>query len=133
MAVLGVIALALYWYSQSWLLMSVYPDAPTVRLSVVASGVNKTVTLNDEQADRLRGSLYSGPPPIIVHSCYVPHHFFRFYDKAGKEVGEVEVCFCCGGGREAPSLMTPGRRLDIDEDEVKAIVRELGLPVDVGC
>jgi len=40
--------------------------------------------------------------PESVAACFIPHHFLRYYDRSGKEIGELSICFCCKGIQDAP-------------------------------
>jgi hypothetical protein len=68
-------------------------------------------------------------------ACFDPHHFFRYYDKADKKVGEIAICFCCSNTRETPQLVFPTATVwsDIDIDQAEQFVKSLGLPNDVHC
>ena len=79
------------------------------------------------------------PPDAPSPACFVPHHFFRYYSATGKQIGEVAVCFCCGGFEATPALpFGNGRGGQKDEFNVslgktKAFVRSLGLRTDMMC
>lgn len=68
-------------------------------------------------------------------ACFVPHHFFRYYDRAGLQVGEVAVCFCCYQARAAPEIIEGDRRtwFAVNVSDVKALVRGMGLPTQQQC
>src|SRR3569623_1392340 len=40
-------------------------------------------------------------PDELIAGCFIPHHFFRYFDKSGKQIGELQVCFCCAGVEES--------------------------------
>lgn len=78
-------------------------------------------------------TLYDQPPDEIA-ACCVPHHFFRYYDRDGKQLGEVSVCFCCsciGYGRDL------GFRKNEEEEfkyqELMALIAKMGVPTDIDC
>lgn len=74
--------------------------------------------------------------PDALDACFIPHHFFRYYDSGGKKVGEVAVCFCCEGLLTSGSkaLETEDRAMvGADYPRLKALVAELGEPTDVFC
>jgi hypothetical protein len=129
-------------------LASVYPDAKTVRLFVKSRRLVNDNTevqttwlnpaggyrLSDGQARRLRMYLNDAPVNEQPVACFVPHHFFRFYDRTNQQVGEVAVCFCCAGVDAKPLLVSkPGRELHFDYAATKTLVAELGAKVDVEC
>jgi hypothetical protein len=129
---------------------SVYPDAKSVRLFVMQWTTPTTPNdtprprwlnpaggyqLSPAQAARLRRALLNSPPPTgPVAGCFEPHHFFRFYNRSGRQLGEVAVCFCCGGVEAKPALSVGfGRELRVNFPEVESLVKQLGASVNVGC
>lgn len=69
-------------------------------------------------------------------ACFVPHHFFRYFDKSGKLVGEVEACFCCAGVRQTGASnihLTESQMLSADFGKLQSFVRSLGERTDVQC
>jgi hypothetical protein len=80
--------------------MPVNPDG-TLCKSVEKPGV----VLNEEQQKRLLKLL--GTPRTFGEGeskCFIPHHAFVFYDKDGKAVGQVSICFMCVGLRANPPV-----------------------------
>ena len=82
------------------------------------------------------------PPPspdaevAMAAACFIPHHFFRYFDRRGHQMGEVAVCFCCESAQAEPSLpfqTGPDSYLDSDIEKIRALVTTMGLPTDVGC
>lgn len=73
--------------------------------------------------------------PGTAAACFIPHHFFRYYDAAGKQIGELSVCLCCGGVDANPRVIPEGSRdyLDVRIRLVEKLVADMGLPTDVGC
>lgn len=73
-----------------------------------------------------------------VAACFVPHHFLRYYDATGRQVGEIAVCFCCDGVSATPDMIgsvpadVKGAQI-IFGAELRQAVEALGLPVDVRC
>ena len=75
-------------------------------------------------------------PDELFAACFIPHHFFRYYDKAGKMIGGFEVCFCCSGVEQngASNLrLSKNQMLSADFRKLEAFVRSLGERTDVQC
>lgn len=72
-------------------------------------------------------------------ACFVPHHFFRYYDGEGEQIGEVAVCFCCFEVRITPEPdVQPASGADFvalafDEPALRGLVTSIDLPVDINC
>ncbi|MBU7587921.1 MAG: hypothetical protein KAF42_01770 [Sphingopyxis terrae] len=71
-----------------------------------------------------------------VHAaCFIPHHFFRYYDGSGRQLGEIQVCYCCQGVGMTPAL----RRTDsydewqFDFPRVEKMLHEMGVRTDLNC
>lgn len=126
----------------------VYPTARSVRLFVrsdipskdysvyrtVWTGPRDGYLLNPDQMRRLRSTLEIVPTPSSPPACFIPHHFFRFLDKDGRQIGEIQICFCCLGAATEPALaIEPGKMLSADYSAVERLVHELGAPTNVQC
>ncbi|WP_242773891.1 hypothetical protein [Sphingopyxis sp. YF1] len=68
-------------------------------------------------------------------ACFIPHHFFRYFDADGAQVAELRVCYCCRG-----VAMSPGDRSLGDDEEwqfdyagIEQMLREMNIPVDIDC
>lgn len=123
-----------------------FPDASEVRLFVagdyqkesgkpVFNNENGTI-LSDADRLRLEDALRFVAMPEEMFACFVPHHFFRYYDANGRQVGEVEVCFCCAGVAASGSNKLEPRSDDILHADMKALetlVLDLGEPTQVHC
>lgn len=88
-----------------------------------------------EQAIRKRRATYEdiyGQP-----ACFIPHHFFRFYDSDGAVFATLAVCYCCGGARlEGPAaarIMGEADFIDFDYFAVKGMLRRMSVPTDIDC
>lgn len=69
-----------------------------------------------------------------VAACCVPHHSIRYYNAAGKQVGEIAICFCCGCVESQPILaQTEQQYIDFNREELKLIFNGLGVPTDIDC
>ena len=80
--------------------------------------------------------VHTTTPDESFAMCFIPHHFFRYYDKNGEQVGEVEVCFCCAGVQASGASnipLTEDQILRADYDKLKTFVRSLGERTDVQC
>lgn len=93
--------------------------------------------LNADQRRRLESAISFRPvdPSEEFAACFVPHHFFRYFDSSGNETGSVAICFCCGGAKlssDGPGW--GGKETDeVDWDKISTIVTELGVPTNLGC
>ena len=129
-------------------LTAVHPQAVSVRMTVVEDVLVDRKAwkferrersppggypLSPEQSARLRRAMLDTPVLEAQPACFIPHHFFHFYDRAGREVGSAAICFCCGGAQAEPALVGAGRELGYKTKEVRALVEELGSRTDVGC
>ena len=97
--------------------------------------------LNDAQSRRFESALrYVHIPPDAEHvvaGCFVPHHFFRYYDAQDRLLGEVAVCFCCLGvaAYNAPpdNSRVSEVPMDADYNVIAKIVKEVGEEPEMGC
>ncbi len=122
-----------------------FPQATQLRLFVEVGYTDagkpilskaKGVRLNAAQRKAFENSLKIIAAPEEESACFIPHHFFRYYDASGKQVGDVAVCFCCYGvGASGSKALEPpdGAMLSADYQSVKALVAALGEPTDVLC
>ena len=89
---------------------------------------------NSIQGVKIRNA---GPdtPMMSMSACFVPHHFFRYYDRSDNLVGEISVCFCCYDYRAAPKLtsIAPVDYVEMDFETVENLVAEMGHPTDIAC
>ena len=110
-----------------------FPQATQLRLFVE---VDYTDAGKPILSKAFENSLKIIAAPEEESACFMPHHFFRYYDARGKEVGDVAVCFCCYGvGASGSKTLEPpdGAMLSADYQSVKALVAALGEPTDVLC
>lgn len=73
---------------------------------------------------------------FLMTSCFIPHHFFRYFDKAGRQIGEISVCFCCSGVEMTPDAslaLKEGQRFEANYAKLKALVQSWGEPTNVEC
>lgn len=123
-----------------------FPNASEVRLFVEVGYdkdtgspiLNKTqgVILSKASRERFEHTLVFVPVPEVMTACFIPHHFFRYFDSKGKQVGEVEVCFCCAGTTASGSdKLDPksDEMLSADYKALEKLVLELGEPTDILC
>ena len=81
-------------------------------------------------------SVHAISPDQEFAACFIPHHFFRYIDNAGKVVGDVAVCFCCAGVEQSAGSnvrLTKGQMLVADFRKLKSFVSSLGERTDVQC
>jgi len=122
-----------------------FPQATEVRLFVETEldADGKSVfskpdglKLSPKQRRAFESSLVVEAMPDIVIGCFMPHHFFRYFDARGRKVGEIEACFCCSGVLATGGANIPigkDQRLSADYDKLEAFVRSLGEPTQVQC
>ena len=128
-----------------------YPEATEVRLAIqndfawvggkLVEHKHATTVLSPQQREAFEQTLHRTrligfPPPDEAGArpaCFVPHHFFRYYDRHGRHVGEVAVCFCCSGFEATPNPASAGGELGVDILAVKELVRRMGVPTDIAC
>lgn len=99
------------------------------------------VLLNAEQRAVLDKSvhLYRMTPKELennwVAGCFIPHHFFRYYDARGRQLGELAVCYCCMGVEFSPAFrsLRSNEEWRFDFDAVKAMLDDMRIPTDVNC
>lgn len=70
-----------------------------------------------------------------VAGCFIPHHFFRYYDAQGRQLGELAVCYCCRGIGFSPAFRSLGTNEEwrFDFQAVKKMLDEMRIPTDVNC
>lgn len=133
-----------------------YADAAQVRLALDNTEINRQTGQVVEHPETMRvlspaerATFESGlhrerligvpPPELATPACFIPHHFFRYYSATGQQVGEIKVCFCCGGYEATPRLPYGNGRGDqrdefkVNLTQTKAFVRGLGLRTDMMC
>lgn len=82
--------------------------------------------LSKDQVLRLKKSLHSKKKREPGAFCYYPHHGFVFYDKEGKAMGHIELCFQCGNVASSPKGLP---EVEWDWKEIRKILTELKLPI----
>jgi hypothetical protein len=124
---------------------SPYPDAAEVRLFIHASygddgrPILKSSdgrTLTAEERSAFENALRIEPKPDSFAACFIPHHFFAYFDGQGRKIGEIAVCFCCEGVSHEPEISHPigsDDMLGADYRALKALVQEMGEPTDIEC
>jgi len=122
-----------------------FPTAATVRLFVetgYSAGGDPIyskpsgVSLTQRQRAQFEAALVVQPMPDEDAACFIPHHFFRYYDKSGKPLGDVAVCFCCGGVRASGSsniVTGPNQELSANFGQVAQLIESMGEPINVLC
>ena len=85
------------------------------------------IKLDAAQIQRLLATFRGKAANGMGVGCFEPHHGFVFYDRAGKPVADVTVCFLCIQGVARPGAA--GRMTTWDWDPLKRLIEDLGLPV----
>ena len=124
---------------------NLFPEAKSLRLFVEAD-IGKDGTpiyteaigrlLNPAQRRAFEATLQIAPLPEEMAACFIPHHFFRYFDGKGRLIGEIEVCFCCAGTRisgRSGLKIGADQELQFDYNALKTFVSSLNEPVDVMC
>ena len=90
--------------------------------------------LSDGQLKRLTAAIHALPQADFGPACFVPHHFFRMHDAAGKMIGEIAVCFCCRGVHAKPILpFSESLEVGADYEALADLVREPGSTPKLNC
>ena len=130
-----------------------YPDAASVRLYVEGELSEDNLepgflepdgrVLSPEQRSAFEGMLsaasYRSSGTEEATACFIPHHFVKYYDEGGQEIGQISVCFCCTGIQAAPALGLERANgadyvdLEFDEAALRTFIEDLGLPADINC
>jgi hypothetical protein len=122
-----------------------FPGAKEVRLFVEKGyGSDGAPILNKLEGQLLsaseladfEGALRIEKAPESMAACFIPHHFFRYYDERGTQIGEISICFCCLGveaSKGAKISVGSDQILSADYKKLGALVRRLGEPTDVLC
>lgn len=82
--------------------------------------------LSDEQIERLKEALKSSEKRKSGAFCYMPHHGFVFFDKEGKAMGHIELCFQCGNVANSPKGLP---EVEWNWKELQALLEELKVPI----
>jgi hypothetical protein len=136
--------------------LKVYPEAVEVRLLVHDAGWNadgervfshpQGQVLTPSQRAMLQVALRKRIVELRIPrgaydtsadatGCFIPHHFFRYFDARGRQVGELAVCFCCGGTRLDP-LVAPyalNSWPDVDLAALGKLIISMGERLDYEC
>ncbi len=125
-----------------------FPKATEVRLFVdtgrtdskhhIVLSPSQGHLLTRTQRNELEGSLVwnSNYGKEDIAACFMPHHFFRYFDEKHQIVGEIAVCFCCGGvqvDKADGTAIYPDSRLNIHDARLKELVRSMHEPTDIEC
>ena len=123
-----------------------FPSASEVRLFVetgydrdepiYSKPKGRVVTASQRAEFESLIAVHTITPDEEFAACFIPHHFFRYFDKAGRVVGEVEVCFCCAGVQQSEGStvrLTKGEMLVADFGKLQSFIASLGERTDVQC
>ena len=123
-----------------------FPEASEVRLFVDSGeydGRGRAILsstegrrLTDAQRTAFEAALRIEPMPDALDACFIPHHFFGYFDRNGRKVGEIEVCFCCEGVAVEPVDQVSLRSNEIlsaDYAALKRLVQSMGERTDIEC
>ena len=98
----------------------------------------KGLVLSAEQRKAFESliKIHTIAPDDAFAACFIPHHFFRYYDESGEVIGEFAVCFCCSGIEQSGASnidLSKNQMLGADFRKLEAFVRSLGERTDVQC
>ena len=82
--------------------------------------------LSEDQVERLKEALRSEEDREPGAFCYMPHHGFVFFDRDGKAMGHIELCFQCGNVASSPKGL-PER--EWNWKEISKLLEELKIPI----
>ena len=82
--------------------------------------------LSDEQVERLKEAIRSSKERVPGAFCYMPHHGFVFFNKQGRPMGHIELCFQCGNVDSSPRGL-PER--EWDWKAIRKLLEELKIPI----
>ncbi|MDB9741935.1 hypothetical protein OAB00_03680 [Akkermansiaceae bacterium] len=82
--------------------------------------------LNPTQIKRLIAALRTKKKDDFGALCYMPHHGFVFYNKQGKAIGHLELCFQCGNVDSSPKKLAAR---PWDWIEMKKLLEETKIPI----
>ena len=133
-------------------LLRPFPTATSVRLFVESGKYEsdgrpiftqvKGRSLTESQRAQLDAAVWIETPIKVsddwysMDACFIPHHFFRYFDASGRKLGEVQVCFCCEGvavESDKQFKLADGQRLNGDFGKLKAMISAMGEPTDIEC
>lgn len=92
--------------------------------------------LTADEVANFEGALRIEKAPEWMAACFIPHHFFRYYDEAGKQIGEIKICFCClgvGASEGAKISVGSDQILAADYKKLEALVIRLGESTEALC
>ena len=122
-----------------------FPQATEMRLFVETArdaggrpvfGMANGRKLSSKQRQAFEASLIVEPLPDSVDACFIPHHFFRYFDAKGRKVGQVSVCFCCSGVAVSDGsniVVGKDQQVGADYTKLEAFVRSLGESTEAQC
>jgi hypothetical protein len=122
--------------------VTLFPEAAYAQIYVDADDKDQTIKagprLNGQQRSRLQSAIYIETigPDATMDACYIPHHWFRYFDAKGNRIGEVAVCFCCSQIRIDPQpyrAYFPNKIMSGNYRKLEGLVRELGQSTNIGC
>lgn len=96
------------------------------------SGSKETTQLTQRQIDSLTDILYNyglkGPVSgVKTRECYDPRNAILFYNKNGRALAFIEICFECLQTRQSSTKISLGEMCDQKLDMLKVFFRNVGI------
>lgn len=109
----------------------IYSVNPLTGTDIVSDGklnpsVEKVVRLSPKQVPRIALAIHEQEKGGVVALCYEPHHAFVYFDKLGRPVAWMELCYKCNQWSSFPAL--PENKI-VKLPALTPLCRELGLPL----
>lgn len=113
-----------------------YNPPETRRNRILSNGKLHPAVVNPEgikldaaRVKQLLQATYHRQPDRSGSGCFLPHHGFVFYDRDGKAVADLSICFVCTRAEGRPYSET----IQWDMALLAQLIRDLGLPVFKDC
>ena len=124
-----------------------FPEATSVRLFLEQQSTEMAdeawkakhpsgIELSPSQRIQLEAAIYiETNDNKEMAACFIPHHYFRYFNQRGKQIGEISVCFCCAGVRIDPyeKKLAGNQYVEAKYADITKLVDAMGVPTNVEC